>query len=73
MGTATMNMKTAEEAALDYASGEPRWPNSMHVQAFSWAHKKRSDRKVSPEFRKRAASVARRLWDAAGRPRNVHG
>jgi len=62
-----MNLRTAEEAALDYASREPRWPATLHVQAFAWADRKRHDRKVSVEFRKRAASVARRLMDAAGR------
>ena len=66
-GVTTVDMKTAEEAALDYASSAPRWPASLHRQAFAWAHHKRNDRRVSPAYRERAASVARRLWAAAGR------
>lgn len=62
-------MRDAEEAALDYASREPRWPSTLHVAAFSWADRKQHDRKVSKDFRDRAASVARRLWAAAGRKR----
>jgi hypothetical protein len=63
-----MNMKTAEEAALDYASGEPRWPPSMHVRAHTWAYCKKSDKRVSKAFRQRAASVAFRLRAATSEP-----
>lgn len=64
-----MNIRMAEEVALDYGSGAPRWPSELHCAAFAWADKKKHDRRVSPEYRKRAASVARRLWAAACRPR----
>lgn len=63
-----MRLRDAEEAALDYASSEPRWPSTLHASAFSWAHRKQHDRRVSQDTRDRAASVARRLWEAAGRP-----
>ena len=42
-----MDMKTAEEAALDYASKKPRWPSTLHARAFAWADRKQHDRTVS--------------------------
>ena len=61
-----MNLKQAEEIALDAASETPRFPRSLRASAFAWADRKRFDRRVSTETRQRAASVARRIWDAAG-------
>jgi hypothetical protein len=61
-----MNIKIAEEIALDAWSEQPRWPE-LHSKAFGWADRKKHDRKVSPELRRRAASVAKRIWDAKGK------
>jgi uncharacterized protein (DUF2384 family) len=60
-----MNIRQAEEIAADAASQYPIWPE-LHSKAFGWADRKKHDRKVSPDLRKRAASVARRIWEAKG-------
>lgn len=63
-----MDMKTAEEVVL--ALGDPTSPyntQSMRQQAFAWAERKRHDRRVAPEFRRRASVVARVVFAAAGK------
>lgn len=60
-----MTMNFAEEVAIDAASNCPTWPH-LHGLVFHWANLKKFDHRVSAAYRKRAAAVARAIWNAKG-------
>lgn len=39
--------------------------------AFTWAHRKAADRKVSADYRERCHAIAKMLWAEAGRAENA--